>query len=145
MKNIFPVIIMAFNILTNVNAQETVYPGPVQKETIVLANATIHVGNGQVIQNGILAFSDGKIVEVSASASIADGKLIDCKGKHIYPGLILSSSDLGLVEVRPVRATSDVKELGEYNPNIRALVAYNTDSKVINTLRMNGILMANIV
>ena len=31
------------------------------------------------------------------------------------------------------------------NPNIHSLVAYNTDSKVINTLRCNGILLAHIV
>jgi imidazolonepropionase-like amidohydrolase len=31
------------------------------------------------------------------------------------------------------------------NPSIRSIVAYNTDSKVINTVRSNGILLANIV
>jgi Amidohydrolase family len=31
------------------------------------------------------------------------------------------------------------------NPNIRSIVAYNTDSKVINTLRSNGILLANVI
>jgi hypothetical protein len=67
------------------------------------------------------------------------------KGKQVYPGLILSSSNLGLVEVSSVRATSDVREIGDLNPNVRSIVAYNTDSKVINTLRSNGILMANIV
>ena len=51
---------------------------------------------------------------------------------------------LGLVEVPPVRATVDATEIGELNPNIRALVAYNTDSKVINTLRSNGILLAEV-
>jgi len=49
------------------------------------------------------------------------------------------------VEVPSVRATIDVTELGDINPSIRSIVAYNTDSKVINTLRVNGILEANIV
>jgi hypothetical protein len=48
------------------------------------------------------------------------------------------------VEVPAVRATIDASELGEMNPSIRSIVAYNTDSKVINTLRPNGILLANI-
>ena len=52
---------------------------------------------------------------------------------------------LGLAEVGAVRASSDFFELGDINPNIHALYAYNTDSKVINTLRSNGILLAHIV
>jgi hypothetical protein len=49
------------------------------------------------------------------------------------------------VEVPSVRATIDGTELGEINPNIRSIVAYNTESKVTNTLRPNGILLANII
>ena len=143
MKKIFLYTICICGLL-NVKAQETVYPAPVQKEIITLTNATIHVGNGQIISNGNVVITNGKITEVGTSTSAA-GKIIDCKGKHIYPGLILTSSELGLVEVPSVRATIDVAELGEINPSIRAIVAYNTDSKVINTLRPNGILLANIV
>jgi imidazolonepropionase-like amidohydrolase len=128
---------------TYAKAQETVYPAAAQKETITLTNATIHVGNGQVINNGNVVIVNGKITEVGASTSTA-GKIIDCKGKQIYPGLILTSCQLGLVEVPAVRATIDASELGEMNPSIRSIVAYNTDSKVINTLRPNGILLANI-
>ena len=126
----------------NSNAQETIYPAPPQKETIILTNATIHVGNGQVIENGNVVISNGKITEVGTS--IANGKMIDCKGKHIYPGLILTSTQLGLLEVPSVRATIDATEIGEMNPSIRAIIAYNAESKIINTLRPNGILLANI-
>ncbi len=126
-------------------AQETVYPAPPQKSTFALTNATIHVGNGEVIQNGMVLVSNGKIIDVRPTAPIADIAVYDCKGQHIYPGLILSSSQLGLVEVNSVRATQDATEIGVLNPSIRSVVAYNTDSKVINTLRTNGILLANIV
>lgn len=130
-------------ILATASAQETVYPAPPQKETITLTNATIHVGNGQVIENGSVVFTNGKITEVGSSVTAA-GKSIDCKGKHVYPGLILSSTQLGLVEVPSVRATIDASELGDISASIRSIVAYNTDSKVTNTLRPNGILLANI-
>lgn len=124
-------------------AQETIYPVPPQKETIVLTNATVHVGNGQIIQNGNVVITSGKITEVGSGVT-ASGKIIDCNGKHVYPGLITSSTQLGLIEVNAVRATNDANELGEISPSIRSIVAYNTDSKVINTLRPNGILLANI-
>lgn len=144
MKKIFIYIGCVF-ATASVSAQETMSPAPAQKETIALTNATIHIGNGQVIENGTVIFSNGKITEVGAGIATGSAKLIDCKGKQIYPGLILPSSQLGLVEVPTVRATDDATEIGEMNPSIRSLVAYNTDSKVINTLRPNGILLANIV
>jgi imidazolonepropionase-like amidohydrolase len=144
MKKIIFYISCLFAI-TNVAAQETISPAPAQKETIALTNATIHVGNGQVINNGTVIFKNGKITEVGAAASTAGAKVIDCKGKHIYPGLILTASQLGLIEIPSNRATVDGTEIGEMNPSIRSLVAYNTDSKVINTLRTNGILLANVI
>ena len=126
------------------SAQETVYPAGKQTETITITNATIHVGNGTVITNGSITFENGKIKAVGQSGA-ATGKVIDAKGKHVYPGLILAASQLGLVEISSVRATIDQSEMGLYNTNIRSIVAYNTDSKVIGTLRSNGILLANVV
>ena len=78
-----------------ITAQETILPAAAQKETIALTNATVHVGNGQVINNGTVIFKNGKITEVGTNASTAGAKVIDCKGKHIYPGLILTASQLG--------------------------------------------------
>ena len=144
MKKIIFYILCVF-IVTNITAQETMLPALPQKETIVLTNATIHVGNGQVINNGTVVFKNGKITEVGANASTSGAKVIDCNGKHIYPGLILSASQLGLIEVNSNRATVDASEIGEMNSSIRSIVAYNTDSKVINTLRTNGILIANVI
>lgn len=144
MKKIF-LYTACFFASTGIAAQETMHPSPAQNETIALTNATIHVGNGLVINNGTVVLSNGKITEVGTNASTAGAKVIDCSGKHIYPGLILAASQLGLIEVNSVRATDDATEIGEMNPSIRSLVAYNTDSKVINTLRTNGILLANII
>lgn len=144
MKKIF-FYICGFFATTNLFAQETISPAAAQKETIALTNATIHVGNGQVINNGTVVFKNGKITEVGAAASTSGAKVIDCKGKHIYPGLIITASQLGLIEVNSTRATIDASEIGEMNPSIRSIVAYNTDSKVINTLRTNGILLANVI
>ncbi|MGN6509215.1 MAG: amidohydrolase family protein, partial [Chitinophaga sp.] len=128
-------------------AQETVYPAKPQQGPVFLKNATIHVGNGQVIANGIIGFNNGKITAVGANVPIPSGdvKVYDANGQHIYPGLIAPESNLGLTEVEAVRATNDYDEVGEINPSIRSIVSYNTDSKVIGTLRTNGILLAQIV
>src|SRR5678810_1331797 len=145
MKKIFFPIILGGFFLAAVS-QETVMPAPPQKGTMFIKNATIHVGNGTVINNGTIQIKDGKIEKVGSDITIpADAKAIDAKGKHVYPGIILPVSNLGLVEISAIRASSDVREIGDMNPNVRSIVAYNTDSKVINTLRSQGILMANIV
>ncbi|HLZ87727.1 MAG TPA: amidohydrolase family protein, partial [Puia sp.] len=55
----------------------------------------------------------------------------------------LSVTDVGLKEIGSgVRGSNDFQELGDLNPSIRSIVAYNTDSKIIGTLRANGILLA---
>lgn len=145
MKKIFFSILLTGS-LGHLAAQETVLPAPKQTGTTVITNATVHVGNGQVLQNASIEMRDGKITQVGTSITPAAGAtIVDAKGKHVYPGLILPISNLGLVEVPSVRATNDVQEIGDVNPNVRALAAYNTDSKVINTLRSNGVLLANIV
>lgn len=145
MKKIFFALAVCF--VVKMNAQETITPAREHKGYTYIKNATIHVGNGQVITNGVIKIKDNKIEEVGANVTVpADAvSVVDAKGKNVYPGLILPASNLGLIETSAVRATNDSRELGELNPNVRSIVAYNTDSKVINTLRSNGILLANIV
>jgi imidazolonepropionase-like amidohydrolase len=143
MKKIFIYLLLIFPAISR--AQENMHPSPAQTETIALIHGVIHVGNGQVIPDGMIVFSGGKIVDVRPTAAITDVKVIDLKGKQIYPGLISPITNLGLSEVASIRASRDFYELGEMNPGIRSLVAYNTDSKVINVVRSNGILLANIV
>jgi imidazolonepropionase-like amidohydrolase len=145
MKKIF-FIIQLFLFATAVVAQDDVYPVPAQKGLIFITNATIHVGNGQIINNGTIKINNGKIEQVGTNISIpANEKVFDVKGKQVYPGLILPETDLGLKEIaNAVRGSNDFTELGDWNSNVRSIVAYNTDSKIINTLKANGILLANV-
>lgn len=144
-KYFFILLLCAFTLA--VQAQSNVLPAPAQKGLMFIKNATIHVGNGQVIENGTIQIRDGKIEKVGKDVTIPAGEtnVVDANGKQVYPGLILPVSSLGLIEIGAVRASNDVREIGDMNPNVRTIVAYNTDSKVINTLRSNGILAANIV
>lgn len=147
MKKIFVTIsVLALLQLTSF-AQENVYPAVRSTQKLIITNGTIHVGNGQVIENGTIEVADGKIVRVAAGAAVSqsDAKVIDAKGQHVYPGLILPVTDLGLREISGgVRGSNDFQELGDINTSIRSIVAYNTDSKIINTLKANGILLAGV-
>jgi len=108
----------------------------------VFINATIHVGNGEVLTDAQFAISDGKIIQSGHSKAMYTGNEIDLKGMHIYPGMILTNTNLGLTEIDSFKATQDANETGQINPNVRSLVAYNTDSERIPTMRFNGILLA---
>ncbi|HEY4111722.1 amidohydrolase family protein [Puia sp.] len=138
---LLPVLLLG---ITAAQAQDDVLPTPPNKGKMYITGGTIHVGNGQVIENGTIEVDNGKIVRVGTDVTASAGaKVIDAKGKQIYPGLILSVTDLGLKEIGSgVRGSNDFQELGDLNPSIRSIVAYNTDSKIIGTLRANGILLA---
>ncbi len=145
MRKIFLSFVFISGVIVT-TAQSNVLPAAKQKTPIVVNNATIHTGNGEVIENATIVVVDGKITAVGKNITAPSGaEVIDAKGKHIYPGIILPTSNLGLVEISAVKASNDAREIGDMNPNVRSLVAYNTDSKVINTLRSSGILMANII
>jgi imidazolonepropionase-like amidohydrolase len=129
--------------MIGLRAQQT--PGDKQDETVTISGATLHLGNGQVIEKGTIIFSDGILSEIGTTDEIqAKGKVIVANGKHIYPGFILPNSSLGLGEIDAVRATRDFDELGSYLPHVRSLIAYNAESKVVESMRPNGILLAQV-
>ena len=131
-------------------AAQSPVPAPRQSGAILIMGATAHLGNGQSIPNSAIAFENGKLTLVADATTIRLDrskftKIFDASGKHVYPGFIATDSRLGLVEIDAVRATQDHTEAGSLNPNARALVAYNTDSDVLPTVRSNGVLQAQIV
>lgn len=134
--------------LSNVaSAQESVYPAKDYTGLSFITNGTVHVGNGTVIENATIKINNGKIVEIGTNIAIPadDVKVFNAKGKQVYPGLILASSDVGLKEIsNGVRASNDLTELGDFNSDVRSITAYNADSRVINVLKGNGILLASV-
>ncbi len=144
MKQYFLVLIL----FISVGICSSQIPKKVSK-SVLLMNGTAHIGNGKVIKNSAIGIRNGKIDLVANSllTTIDVTKydtVILVNGKHVYPGFIAPNSTLGLQEIGAVRATKDYRETGEYNPNVRSLIAFNTDSKIIPTVRTNGVLIAQI-
>ena len=136
--------ILFFLVIGNSFAQQT--PASKQTTAFSIEGATAHLGDGTVIENSLIMFTDGKISFVgSANMRIARlGKVISAKGKHVYPGFIAANSTLGLGEIDAVKASVDVQEVGSMNPHIRSIIAYNAESKVVESMRPNGVLMGQI-
>ena len=138
-----------FILICAIGIQAAIAQVPSNKflEPTMYVNATVHVGNGKAISNANIAFKNGVIDFVGNGAdaeSLKGYKIIDLNGAHIYPGFIAAGSLLGLIEIKSVRATRDANEVGGYKPNVRSIIAYNTDSRVIPTVRSNGVLLAQI-
>ncbi len=139
--NILKKILVATIISVGFHAWAQQTPAPPQSEVLTLSGATVHVGNGTVIENGIIVFENGLITSMGGPMAPTRGKIIDVSGKHIYPGFIAPAKSLGLIEINAVRASNDQDELGDYIPNIRSIIAYNAESKVIESMRPNGVLL----
>jgi imidazolonepropionase-like amidohydrolase len=154
MKKIILLNVLFLNLIFS---QQT--PAPTQDKSVLIFGGITHVGDGQIINNSVIGFTDGKIDLIASSEgnwtneklgvfSDSNNKkydtIIDASNHHIYPGIIALNSNLGLVEVDAVRASVDDDESGTYLPEIRSIIAYNAESKAVESMRPNGVLVAQI-
>jgi imidazolonepropionase-like amidohydrolase len=126
---------------------QTPTPGKKQEKSIIYINATVHIGDGTKVLKGAVGFDNGLISYVGATPEVRKNlfeEVIDVEGMHIYPGFIAPNSTLGLQEIGSVRATRDQREVGDINPHIRSLIAFQTESDITTTVRTNGILLGQI-
>lgn len=142
----FGLSFLALLLVVGLNAQT---PAKKQEKSILLLNATAHIGNGEVIPQSAIGFSNGKIdmvisaLDINMDSSHYD-TILHIDGKHVYPGFIAPNSRLGLVEINAIRASRDFRDVGNFKPHVRSLIAYNTESKIIPTVRTNGVLIAEV-
>jgi len=109
--------------------------------TYVIRNARIITVSGADIENGSIVIRDGKIEAVGTSVNVPAGaQSIDGHGLSVYPGMIDAGTSMGLVEVpQGANGTVDTSEVGEFNPNSRAIIAVNPHSAHIGVARVEGI------
>lgn len=122
-------------------AQEV--PAPPQSKPIVVKGGTVHTVSGETIEDGMVIFEKGKITGVGQKLEIPKGaEVVSVAGKHVYPGMFESHSQLGLTEFASIRASLDSNEGGAINPNVKAYTAVNPESALIPVTRANGVLLA---
>ncbi len=108
-------------------------PADKNLNTLIFVNSRIIVGNGTIIQNGMMIVQDGVITEISEyndAAILKNSTVIDLAGKTIMPGLINAHGHIG-----------DVKALksGNYSAdNILDQLKLNARYGVTTTLSLGG-------
>ena len=107
--------------------------------SLLLTGATVHTVSGDTIAPGQVLIEDGKIAAVGPAVAAPNVATLDLHGQHLYPGLILLDSILGLTEIEAVRSTADNTEVGDYTPDVESWIAVNPDSELLPVSRANGI------
>ncbi len=108
-------------------------------ETILLKDAIVHTISGPTLSPGNVLIENGKITQVTTNNDFTADKVVSLEGLHLYPGLIALNTSLGLNEIGGVRATRDIDEVGEFDPDVRSWVAVNPDSELLPVARANGV------
>src|ERR1051325_10574492 len=122
----------------NPTTQQGVVP---PRGVFAIRNARIVTVSGPEIENGTVVIRDGKIEAVGANVSVpASAQTIDGNGLFVYPGMIDAGTNMGLVEVpQGASGTVDTAEVGDLNPNAKAIIAVNPHSAHIAVTRVEGI------
>ena len=110
-----------------------------EPDRLFIKNATIVPVVGSKIEGGNVLIEDGKIKAVGKEVQPPAGaQVIDATGMFVYPGFIDSYSHFGLVEIAAIASTSDFREMGKENPELRVVWAVNPHSVHFGTGRVTG-------
>lgn len=125
----------------NPTTQEGVTPA---RGVYAIRNARIVTVSGPDIENGTIVIRDGKIEAVGANVAVLAGaRVIEARGLSVYPGMIDAGTAMGLIEVpQGASGTVDTAEVGELNPNAKAIIAINPHSAHIGVTRVDGVTSA---
>ena len=108
--------------------------------SVLIRNVDVYPVTAPEMKGVSVLVEDGKIAEIGAKLVPAKGvRVVDGKGLRVYPGMIDSGTELGLSEISAVRETVDTGEIGEFMPQLHAVVAVNPESEHFPVVRVNGI------
>jgi len=125
--------------MANLDELEPVNAGA---ETVALVGATIHPISRPAIRNGTLVMEGGRIRAVGPRDQVEipeAARVLDVTGRHLYPGMIDPVTHLGIFEIGAIAQATDRNELGDFNPHIRALGAYQPHGRAPFVARARGI------
>jgi imidazolonepropionase-like amidohydrolase len=122
----------------------------IKRTEVPAANGPIAIRGGKlltithgVIENGTVVMENGKITAVGPAGSTAiprGATVVDAAGMTVYPGLIDSETNLGLVEVEADRMSNDINEPSdEIMPHMHVADAFRAETQRIPVVRVNGI------
>jgi imidazolonepropionase-like amidohydrolase len=111
--------------------------------TFLIRNVDVYPVTGAEMKGVSVLVQDGRVADIGARLVASKGmRIVEGKGLRVYPGMIDSGTELGLSEISSVRESVDSGELGEFMPQLHAVVAINPESEHFGVVRVNGITSA---
>ena len=117
-------------------------PAPADAPIAIVGGKLLTVSHG-TIESGVIVIDKGLITNVGAAKSVTIPKgatIVDAKGMTVYPGLIDSETNLGLIEVGSNKNTNDtIEPSDEITPHMHVADAFHAETTHIPIARLNGI------
>ncbi len=114
-----------------------------QTPTIAITGGKLLTITHGTIENGTIVLAGGKIAAVGSAGAVkvpSGAQVVDARGMTVYPGLIDSETNLGLVEVESDAMSRDLSEPSdEIMPHMHVADAFHAESARIPVDRYNGI------
>lgn len=114
---------------------------------LIIKNAHIFTGTGEVLEDKMILVQDGKITEINDSIDVSEScELIDAKGKVVTPGLIDVHTHLGVAEEGVGREGADFNEtLNPVTPEVRAIDGINPRESGFEIAREAGVTTVQVM
>ena len=108
--------------------------------SFLIRNVNIHPITAPEVRGGSVLVVNGKIADIGLHVGSRGGaRVIDGHGLDLYPGMINAATNVGLSEISSLRDSVDLDEIGPFNPELRAEIAFNPSSEHIEVTRASGI------
>jgi imidazolonepropionase-like amidohydrolase len=116
---------------------------PIDRTAIVaITGATVHPVSRPPIEDGVVLIRNGVIAAVGTAAEVevpAGARRVEARGRHVWPGMIDPLTQVGMIDIESIGAARDDREVGSFNPHVRALFSINPYSEGIFVGRANGV------
>lgn len=126
-------------------AQQASAPAAPTGETVAIVNARILPVSGPAIDKGTILMRDGRIAALGSDVQVpAAARVIDASGRIVTPGLLDSSTQIGIVEI-PLSAEGTADESttdSGLSAAFTVVDAFNGNSTIIPVTRVEGITRA---
>ena len=101
------------------------------QKTLAVKGGTVHTMNGKPIENGVILFRDGKILDVGKDLKIpVEAQVIDASGKIVMPGFVEAHSSSGM---------SQANETNQNVPYVSVLDSIDPMNSYFRSARRQGI------
>jgi imidazolonepropionase-like amidohydrolase len=150
MNKFFTIALSAFVAFTQVGLAWA-------ENVAIVGGRVVTMGEAGIIENGTVLIESGRIAAVGVGVAVPEGfRVIDATGQYVTPGLMHSSTTIGLEEVSLEGSTvdhtinsgspfSNNRQSAPFDAAFDVSYAYNPKATLVAVTRMEGVTRAMIV